>query len=121
MNQSTVSKVPRRHRETGRHTRRRGQGRKRITTPNQDQYLRLISIREGFLTALPTSRLHVRKYALRLGENTVRKLLKEDQIHPRRPATGSKLTAALRRARLSFALEHVNWVEQDWRKVLAFD
>jgi transposase len=52
MNQSTVSKVLRRHRETGRHTRRRGQGRKRITTPHQDQYLRLISIREGFLTAL---------------------------------------------------------------------
>jgi hypothetical protein len=52
MNQSTVSKVLRRHRETRRHTRRRGQGRKRITTPHQDQYLSLISIREGFLTAL---------------------------------------------------------------------
>ncbi|KAH0814615.1 hypothetical protein GEV33_008175 [Tenebrio molitor] len=52
MNQSTVSKVLRRHRETGRHTRRRKQGRKRVTTPHQDQYLWLISIREGFLTAL---------------------------------------------------------------------
>jgi hypothetical protein len=51
MNQSTVSKVLWRHRETGRHTRRRKQGRKRITTPHQDQYLWLISIREGFLTA----------------------------------------------------------------------
>jgi transposase len=51
-NQSIVSKVLRRRRETGRHTRRPGQGRKRITTPHQDQYLRLISIREGFLTAL---------------------------------------------------------------------
>jgi hypothetical protein len=52
MNQSTTSKVLRRHREAGRYTRRRGQGQKRITTPHQDQYLRLISIREGFLTAL---------------------------------------------------------------------
>jgi hypothetical protein len=52
MNQSTVFKVLRRHRETGRHTRRRGQGRKWITSPHQDQYLRLISIREGFLTTL---------------------------------------------------------------------
>jgi transposase len=52
MNQSTASKVLRRHRETGRRTRRRKQGRKRITTPHQDQYLWLISIREGFLTAL---------------------------------------------------------------------
>jgi transposase len=52
MNQSTVSKVLRRHRETGRHTKKRKQGRKRITTPHQNQYLRLISIREGFLTAL---------------------------------------------------------------------
>jgi transposase len=51
-NQSIVSKVLRRRRETGRHTRRPGQGRKRITTPHQDQYLRLISIREGFLNAL---------------------------------------------------------------------
>jgi hypothetical protein len=51
-NQSIVSKVLRRRQETGRHTRRPGQGRKRITTPHEDQYLRLISIREGFLTAL---------------------------------------------------------------------
>jgi transposase len=34
----SVSKVLRRCRETGRHTRRPGQGRKRITTPHQDQY-----------------------------------------------------------------------------------
>jgi hypothetical protein len=27
-------------------------------------------------------------YSLRLNENTVRKRLKEDQIHPRRSATG---------------------------------
>jgi hypothetical protein len=31
---------------------RREQGRKRITTPHQEQYLSLISIRERFLTAL---------------------------------------------------------------------
>jgi hypothetical protein len=66
-------------------------------------------------------RSHVRQYALHLSENTVRKRLKEDQIHPRRPATGPKLTAALCRACLNFALEHVNWVEQDWRRVLVFD
>jgi hypothetical protein len=66
-------------------------------------------------------RSHVRQYALHLSENTVRKRLKKDQIHPRRPATGPKLTAALRRACLNFALEHVNWVEQDWRRVFVFD
>jgi hypothetical protein len=42
-------------------------------------------------------------------------------MHPRRLATGPKLTAGLRRACLNFALEHVNWVEQDWRRVLVFD
>jgi transposase len=122
-NQSIVSKLLRRRRETGRHIRRPGQSRKRITTPHQDQYLRLISIREGFLTALLFFKIacHVRQYALRLSENTVGKRLKEDRIHPRRPATGPKLTAALRRNCLNFALEHVNWVEQDWGRVLVFD
>jgi transposase len=69
-NQSIVSKLLRRRRETGRHIRRPGQSRKRITTPHQDQYLRLISIREGFLTALLFFKIacHVRQYALRLSE-----------------------------------------------------
>jgi transposase len=43
-NHSIVSKVLRRCQETGRQTRRPGQGRKRITTPHQDQSLRLISM-----------------------------------------------------------------------------
>jgi hypothetical protein len=52
-NQSIVSKVQRRRRETGRDTRR--------TRPNHNTspgpILRLISIREGFLTALLFSKI----------------------------------------------------------------
>lgn len=39
----------------------------------------------------------------------------------RRPATGPKLTAANRQARLQFARAHVNWTQEQWRAVLFSD
>jgi transposase len=86
MNQSTVYRILRRHRETGWHTRRPGQGRKRINTSPGPMH-NIISIRERFVTVPLLQNRMLDKYALRLSENTVSRRLKEDQIHQRRPAT----------------------------------
>jgi hypothetical protein len=51
VNQSTVSRVLKRHRETQQYSRRPGQGRKRVTTAAQDRFLMMQTLRERFITA----------------------------------------------------------------------
>ena len=53
-------------------------------------------------------------------ETIIRRLV-EVNVHPRRPATGSLLTAAPRRARLEFARSHVDWNLHEWDRVLFSD
>jgi hypothetical protein len=74
VNKSTASRALRRQRDTERH--------------HQD---RLINIGERFVSAPLLQNCMLDKYALHLSENTVRRPLKEDQIRPRRPATGSRI------------------------------
>ena len=119
--QSSVSRVLRRFRETGNYSRRPGQGRPRATTNFQDRFIRLVSLRERFVTArnIQNRLLHV--HQLRISTETIRKRLREHQLRPRRPATGPALTVAHRRARLVFAQEPLHWRDEDWSRVLFSD
>jgi transposase len=51
INQSTVSRILRRYRETGGYSRRPGQGRGKATTADQDRFLRLQALRTRFVTS----------------------------------------------------------------------
>jgi IS30 family transposase len=51
VNQSTLSRVLKRHRETQEYSRRPGQGRKRATTAAQDRFLMMQTVRKRFITA----------------------------------------------------------------------
>lgn len=55
-NQSTISRLLRRFRQTGSTNARPRPGRPRVTTPRQDQYIRTLHLRNRFLTAASTAR-----------------------------------------------------------------
>jgi hypothetical protein len=79
-----------------RYVRRPGQGRHRATTPAQDRYLRLLDVRERLTNILRLQMQLVRGTNVRIGLETIRQRLLEDNLHTRRPATGPLLTAAHR-------------------------
>ena len=99
---SVINRLWRRYQNDDIYTRRPGQGRPRLTTPRQDQYLRVLARRNRQSTARLLRRdFHVAT-GVRLSDQTVRNRLHEADMRARRPATGPILTIAHRRARLEF-------------------
>ena len=121
VNQATISRVLRRFQETNIHTRRPGQGRRRATSAVQDRFLMMQTLRERFITAPRLQNMLEETHNIHVSAVTIRHRLREFNLAPRRPATGPMMTADHRRARLAFAREHVNWMEEDWASVLFSD
>lgn len=119
--QSTVSRILERFRETNSNQRRPGQGRHRVTTNNQDRFLRLQAIRTRFVTTTSLQQEFSRRYNYRISRDTVRRRLAEVEVTPYRAATGPLLTADHRRQRRQFAQEHQNWGDREWGNVLFSD
>jgi transposase len=113
--QSTISRVINRYLETGINKRRTGKGRKRMTTANQDRFLRLQTLRQRFVTSTSLQEAFSLRYNALISQDTIRRRLAEHQLLPYVPATGPLLTAE---HRLEFAHAHLNWQEADWARVL---
>ncbi|KAJ3621788.1 hypothetical protein MTP99_002342 [Tenebrio molitor] len=58
------------------------------------------------------------RYQFQINANTVRKRLAEYDLRPRIPARGPQLTAALRRVRLLFTQNHVDWELDQWSMIM---
>ncbi|RZB39422.1 HTH Tnp Tc3 2 domain containing protein [Asbolus verrucosus] len=56
-----------------------------------------------------------------LSEDTIRRRLAKYQLTSKIPARGPLLTRDHCRSRLTFAQNHVNWRNEDWRRVLFLD
>lgn len=118
---STVSRCLKRYRETGRHTRRPGGGRPRVTDPIDDRYLRVQALRARGSSATALQGIIAGVRNLQISTSTVRRRLREAGLASRRPMTGPLLTREHRRSRLRFALEHRDWTIEDWKRVLFTD
>ena len=88
ISQSVVSRIWTRFRETGRYTRRPGQGRHRMTTPQEDRYLRIIARRNRFDTARQIEMDFRRGTGVHLSDQTTRNRL------PRGPFARKKASFA---------------------------
>lgn len=121
INQSSVSRVLQRFRETGNHTRRPGQGRPRSTNQMDDRFIKLAALRNRFFTSSQLRGMLENARNTQISGSTVRRRLHEVGIKSRKPATGPLLTRAHRISRLRFAQQHANWTLNDWRRVLFSD
>lgn len=121
VNHSTVGRIIRRFRETGSHARKRGQGRKRVTSPRDERFLRVQVLRNRKCTSRELSNELEAARNVRISALTVRRRLKEAGLASRKPAIAPLLTAAHRVQRLRFARNHANWTVDDWKRVLFTD
>lgn len=121
LSQSAVSRVYRRFRETGAFNRRPRTSRHRCTSDRDDRFIVSTSLRNRHLTGVDVQQQLRRVRGVAVSEWTVRRRLKAANLTPKRAATGPKLTAAHRQARLQFAREHINWTIAQWQSVLFTD
>lgn len=119
--QSVVSRVLNRHRQTGGHTRRVGQGRPRSTSHRDERFLQLHALRDRRSTGNSLRGLLQRFRNVQISERTVRRRLNDYGLTSHPSATGPLLSREHRVERLRFAREHLNWTQEDWSLVLFSD
>jgi transposase len=118
---SAVRRVYQRFQDTGSFNRRPGASRRRYTSDRDDRFIESTSLTNRRLNAIQIQRQLRDVRGVVVNEWTVRRRLQETNLTPRRPATGPKLTAAHRQARLRFAREHLNWTLNHWMCLLFSD
>ena len=99
VSRSVVARLWRRYQETGEFTRREGEGRHRLPSKKEDQYLRNLALRNLQYTA---RRLHIDfQHAIgqRISDQTMRNRLHEGNLRARRPARGPILARQYRARR----------------------
>lgn len=116
-----IRNVWERFQETGSVARRRGSGRTRATTAQEDRYIQLTARRDRTVTARTLQTRLRQSTGTRVSDQTIRNRLHEDGQRSRMRVIRLKLTRAHRAARLRFAREHLNWTMDNWRTVLFSD
>lgn len=99
----TIHNLISRHQETGSLDDRPRSGRPRVTTPQQDRYIRLQHLRDRFLPASRTAAATVGTHGRPISSRTARRRLAASRILCRRPVRGPILTARIRQQRLVWA------------------
>lgn len=118
--QSVISRLWRRYRDTGT-PKEQHPGRGRATTAIQDRYITLQARRQNSITATELqSRLQATHNVLVHGQ-TIRRRLREANLHCRRPLRVPPRTVGNRGHRVTWAQEHSGWTQEQWSTVLFTD
>ena len=120
-NRSTIVDLWRRYQQHGTVADRPRVGRPRVTTPQQDLYIRVTHARNRRQTAVATARTTIGHHNRPVNEHTVRRRLREAGMINRRPYHGPVLTQRHRQNRLAWARGHAGWSRQRWASVLFTD
>lgn len=118
---SVVSRLRNRHRETGQYCRRPGQGRKFKTSPQDDRYIVLCTLRQRTKTARDLQNDLRMASGIRVSDQTIRNRLRKENIRPKRPVKKPRLTNEHKAARRTFAQNHADWNLNQWQSVLFSD
>lgn len=115
VSQPTVSRIIRRHHQTGSvEPQRKGRcGRKRKTTPRDDKKLLRKSLCNPRLTAIDLKR----EEQLPISARTVRRRLREGGRIAMKPVKKPMLTKAMIAKRLQWARDHRHYSVDDWKNV----
>ena len=120
---STIERLVRRLRETGRVADRPRSGRPRVTSQRQDRAIRLPHLRNRHLTATETAVNTVGSHNRRIHPKTVRNRLCEFGLQARRPNVGLPLNRARRARRMAWVTAHAprRFRMRQWRHVFVTD
>lgn len=93
-------------------------GRPRVTTPIEDRHIRILHLRNRFITATLTGATAL---GHRISRQTVYRRLRAHGIRARRPYKGAFMTRQHRVNRLIWARRVRRWQQRDWARVMFSD
>ena len=114
----TITRLMTRFRTTGRTADRPRTGRPPVTTPQEDRHLRVLHLRNRFLTVTSSATTSLTQQVSR---RTISRRLRRFGIRAYRPFRGVTLTHEHRRRRLAWARRVRQWQPRNWRWVLFSD
>ncbi|XP_041373437.1 uncharacterized protein LOC121386560 [Gigantopelta aegis] len=116
--QAAISNLLSRYQQRDQAQDRARSGRPRITTPDEDRYIRTIHLQNRFVTAMstPTTAL-----GHPISRRTVLRRLRRAGIRAFCPFRGMALTPLNRQRRLQWARTVRRWQRRDWERVLFTD
>ena len=121
VSQSVVSRLLKKHGETGSVKDRKRSGRPKATTPRQDRLLFRMSRQNRFYSS-ETLRTHLHdNHGIRVSRQLVNSRLLQARLRSRRPAKRLRLTQRHTRERLDLARQRQAWRLRNWRTVLWTD
>ena len=106
MNVSTIERLVRRLRDTGRVADRPRWGHPCLMMPRQDRAIRLAHLHNRHVTATETALTTVGNHNRHIHPKTVRNRLREFGLRARRPYIGFPLTRAHRKSRMAWLAAH---------------
>ena len=118
---SVISRLVVRYRQTGGVKIRDGRGRHKKTTPRQDRYLRIIALRNRFISAPQLRDTFRGVTGIRISKSTVHNRLRAVGLKARRPFKGMQLTRAHKRLRNQWAQRHIGRQQRHWRYTMFSD
>ena len=120
---STIVRLVRRLRETGRVADRSRSGRPRVTSQRQDRAIRLAHLRNRHLTATETVVNTEGSHNRHIHPKTVRNRLREFGLRARRPYVGLPLNLACRARRMAWVTARAprRFPIRQWRRVFFTD
>jgi transposase len=118
---STITKIIKLFAETGSFEARKKSGRPKVTSARDDNILERLSKKNPFATASELNAEMKEFYGVDCCVSTTKSRLRAANLFGRRPARKPYISKKNRKARLSFARDHLNWTDKDWAKVLWSD
>ena len=109
-----IIRLIQRYRVTGRTADRPRSGRPRVTTANKDHHLRILHLRNRFLTVMSsaaTGLVHI------INHHTVYRRLRQHDIRAYRPIRGITLTRQHRHQHLRWACQFQRWQHRNWQRI----
>lgn len=119
--QSTVSRVVQRFKETRQYRRWHGQGWKRCTTQRDDRYVQLQALRNRAFTASRLKNEQLKTRQDNVSTKTVRRRLKEANLNLKCPAKVPRLLPHHQTTRLQFLRNRADGGENKWTRILFTD
>ena len=117
----TITKWKQKFRATGDVKDRPRSGRPKITTEQQDRYIRRLALQSRRRSSQSILRSVVRRFNTRVSDQTVRNCLHAANLWARKAAKKPAMTVRQKQERLRWCRDHLRWIRREWGMVMFSD